>query len=66
MSSEDREEPRGSEGRGGMSAGEKAATALGVIIGAAALLAAAAVVYNKRRENTRRWQYGYAGREQML
>ncbi|XP_047964817.1 lysine-rich arabinogalactan protein 19-like [Salvia hispanica] len=50
---------------GGMSGGQKAGLAVGVITGAF-VVGAGVVVYKKRQHNIQRSQYGYAARREIL
>ncbi|CAI9761513.1 unnamed protein product [Fraxinus pennsylvanica] len=50
---------------GGINAGQKAGVAVAVVAGAC-IVGVGALVYNKRRQNVRRSQYGYAARSEIL
>ncbi|KAL8516036.1 hypothetical protein ACS0TY_014640 [Phlomoides rotata] len=50
---------------GGMSRGQKASVAIGVIAGAC-VVGVGALVYKKRQQNIQRSQYGYAARREIL
>lgn len=50
---------------GGMSGGQKAGVAFGVIAGACIVIFGG-VLYKKRQDNVRRSQYGYGARREML
>ncbi|KAL0436894.1 UNVERIFIED_CONTAM: hypothetical protein Sradi_0397300 [Sesamum radiatum] len=53
------------ESSGGMSAGQKAGVAIGVIAGAC-IVGAGAFVYKKRQQNIQRAQFGYDARREIL
>ncbi|KAL1558138.1 hydroxyproline-rich glycoprotein family protein [Salvia divinorum] len=53
------------ESTGGMSGGQKAGVAVGVIAGAF-IVGGGVVVYKKRQHNIQRSQYGYAARRELL
>ncbi|XP_051120690.1 anther-specific proline-rich protein APG [Andrographis paniculata] len=55
----------GGSSSGGMSSGQKAGVAIG-IIGGACVVGVGAFVYTKRRQNIQRAQYGYAARRELL
>ncbi|XAR59965.1 hypothetical protein NMG60_11033162 [Bertholletia excelsa] len=55
----------GKKSSGGLTSGQKAGIAIGVIA-ALGVVVVGAIVYRKRQQNIRRSQYGYAARRELL